>query len=99
MKISTRIVAVVLFSGAMLFGLISPQGFFSAARASVGVEAYQQGTPPTPSQGETLYRQRCAVCHDSSQNQERIPPRSLFRLRAAEEVINALTNGVMRQQA
>lgn len=39
------------------------------------------------------------MCHDSPADQTRVLPRSGFRLRAAEEVIQALTTGVMKPQA
>jgi polyvinyl alcohol dehydrogenase (cytochrome) len=54
----------------------------------------QSATSP---EGEALYRQRCAVCHDNPQ--DRIPPLFLIRRRSAEDVIQTLTSGSMRQQA
>src|SRR5262249_45019118 len=56
-----------------------------------------QQTSATSPEGAALYRERCAVCHDNPQ--DRIPPLFLIRRRAAEDVIQTLTAGVMRQQA
>ncbi len=47
--------------------------------------------------GATIYRQRCAMCHDHPQGN--IPPRSWIASRPREEIIHALTQGVMRAQA
>ena len=48
--------------------------------------------------GAALYGARCAACHDHPA--ERIPSRiMLSTYRTPEEIIAALTNGVMRQQA
>ncbi|MBK7249459.1 MAG: PQQ-binding-like beta-propeller repeat protein [Gammaproteobacteria bacterium] len=45
-----------------------------------------------------LYAERCAACHDHPR--DRIPPRiSLAVYRTPEEIIDALTTGIMRQQA
>lgn len=54
----------------------------------------QSATSP---EGEALYKQRCAVCHDNPQ--DRVPPLFLIRRRSAEDVIQTLTSGSMRQQA
>ncbi len=47
--------------------------------------------------GETIYRQRCAMCHDHPQGN--IPPRAWIATRPRAEIIEALTHGVMRAQA
>jgi polyvinyl alcohol dehydrogenase (cytochrome) len=47
--------------------------------------------------GAALYREKCAGCHDTQR--ERTPPRRLLAQRAPEEVVMALTAGVMRTQA
>jgi polyvinyl alcohol dehydrogenase (cytochrome) len=57
---------------------------------------YQQ-SPLTSPEGEALYKQNCAVCHDDPQ--DRVPPLFLIRRRSAEDVIQTLTAGSMRQQA
>lgn len=69
-------------------------GFPVAAMAS-GPSA---GDEASVSRGGALYAERCAACHDHPR--ERIPPRVLIStVRAPEEVVAALTTGVMRQQA
>ncbi len=51
-----------------------------------------------PADGAALYGARCAACHEHPA--ERIPSRiMLSTYRTPEEIIAALTNGVMRQQA
>lgn len=57
----------------------------------------QQSTAPTSPEGEAIYKQRCAMCHDSPQ--DRVPPLFLLRRRSAEDVIQTLTDGAMKQQA
>ena len=52
---------------------------------------------PTSPEGAAHYKQRCAMCHDSPQ--ERVPPLFLIRRRSAEDVIQTLTSGAMKQQA
>jgi polyvinyl alcohol dehydrogenase (cytochrome) len=57
-------------------------------------------TPPAAvtAAGAALYASRCAVCHDHPSG--RIPPRVFIATtRTAEDVIDTLTSGVMRQQA
>lgn len=44
-----------------------------------------------------IYQQRCASCHENPQ--DRIPPRFLIARRSAEDVIQTLTTGSMKQQA
>ena len=57
----------------------------------------QQTTMSPPPDGAKLYEQRCAVCHDNAQ--DRTPPKALLARRSADEVIAALTTGVMKTQA
>src|SRR6185503_4946459 len=59
-------------------------------------ETSQQTAAASP-EGEALYKQRCAMCHDTPQ--DRIPPLFLIRRRSAEDVIQTLTTGAMKQQA
>jgi polyvinyl alcohol dehydrogenase (cytochrome) len=89
MNAPNRILLVAL-SALCLWALWSPS--MSAGRL-------QQQAPATPTspEGEALYKQRCAVCHDNAQ--DRIPPLFLIRRRSAEDVIQTLTNGSMKQQA
>jgi cbb3-type cytochrome c oxidase subunit III len=53
--------------------------------------------PPPPSQGEVLYKQNCAACHDHPK--DRIPAKDIIAKRTPEEVVTALTTGSMRVQA
>ena len=47
--------------------------------------------------GATLYKQRCAACHDHPQGN--IPPRALIASRSRESIVDTLTRGAMRAQA
>src|SRR5215475_13506079 len=47
--------------------------------------------------GAPIYAQRCATCHDHAQG--RIPPRYMLSHKTADQVVQALTAGPMRQQA
>ena len=47
--------------------------------------------------GAVLYRQRCAACHDNSQ--ERVPSRDAIAALSVQEVTKTLTSGSMQQQA
>ena len=62
-----------------------------------GANFFYQQSPLTSPEGEALYKQNCAVCHDDPQ--DRVPPLFLIRRRSAEDVIQTLTAGSMRQQA
>ncbi|HJQ70903.1 MAG TPA: PQQ-binding-like beta-propeller repeat protein [Blastocatellia bacterium] len=79
--------------GAVLF---AASGFFvfTLTAASSGSPQQQGATSP---EGAELYKQKCAVCHDNPQ--DRIPPLFLIRRRSAEDVIQTLTTGSMKQQA
>jgi polyvinyl alcohol dehydrogenase (cytochrome) len=52
-------------------------------------------TPPGP--GAQLYQQYCTACHDHPK--DRIPAREVIAKRSPEEVVQALSSGVMRPQA
>ncbi len=52
--------------------------------------------PPSVA-GSRLYEQFCSGCHDHPQ--DRIPARDVIAKRSPEEVMRALTNGLMRTQA
>jgi polyvinyl alcohol dehydrogenase (cytochrome) len=69
---------------------------FSAIPFSSEGSSLQQPAATSP-EGAELYKQRCAVCHDNPQ--DRIPPLFLIRRRSAEDVIQTLTTGSMKQQA
>lgn len=82
-----KILGGVLFAAINFFIFIFPAVSFSS----------QQQQAATSPEGAELYKQRCAVCHDNPQ--DRIPPLFLIRRRSAEDVIQTLTTGSMRQQA
>jgi hypothetical protein len=46
---------------------------------------------------ETIYRLRCADCHDHPQG--RIPPKELLANRTEDYIISVLTSGIMRENA
>jgi len=93
-----------LLAGTLVFGIlfsvfILPAASFSSVGREASISAtwpYQQ-QPVTSPEGEALYKQRCAVCHDNPQ--DRIPPLFLIRRRSAEDVMQTLTSGSMKQQA
>src|SRR5215469_12634072 len=93
MRIPLPILIGIPIAGVLLFA--SP--FCGAiANFSDAPLTFQQPSATSP-EGAALYRERCAVCHDNPQ--DRVPPLFLIRRRAAEDVIQTLTAGVMRQQA
>jgi mono/diheme cytochrome c family protein len=47
--------------------------------------------------GEALFKQRCAVCHDHPQGN--IPPRAMLESRSRAYIVDTLTHGAMRAQA
>jgi polyvinyl alcohol dehydrogenase (cytochrome) len=93
MKIPTQILTVWLFGAVVLSGFVgSPKS--TAASDAIDPEQQQQANDPPSAQ---IYQQRCAVCHDNAQ--DRIPPRFLIARRSAEDVMQTLTSGSMKQQA
>jgi polyvinyl alcohol dehydrogenase (cytochrome) len=98
MKTRTRIIAGVLFGAVILSGLISPGVSLSFAWVAVLPEkTAQQQPPPTDPASAQIYQQRCAMCHENPP--DRVPPRFLIARRSAEDVIQTLTSGSMKQQA
>ena len=87
MKTPGKILGGVLFAAISFFVFIFPAVSFSS----------QQQQAATSPEGAELYKQRCAVCHDTPQ--DRIPPLFLIRRRSAEDVMQTLTTGSMKQQA
>ena len=87
----------ILIAGSIA-GLLVLGGRFTGATATFSIASINalQNTA-TSSEGAALYQERCAVCHDNPQ--DRVPPLFLIRRRAAEDVIQTLSTGVMRQQA
>ena len=57
--------------------------------------AGNDGPPSVP--GSQLYGQFCSTCHDHPK--DRIPARDIIARRTPDEVMQILTNGVMRAQA
>ena len=47
--------------------------------------------------GHSIYRARCAICHDQAEG--RIPPKEIIALRSPQQIMEALTTGIMREQA
>jgi polyvinyl alcohol dehydrogenase (cytochrome) len=72
-----------------------------AAAMFWAASAHADDPVPTPSAsqpGAPLYSERCAQCHDHPTG--RIPPRTLLTIvKTPDQVIKALTQGVMREQA
>ncbi len=97
MKPITRILAVVSFCAVGLSSLIYPGPSLSAAMLALPVGTTQQQPPPTDPASAQIYQQRCAVCHENPQ--DRVPPRFLIARRSAEDVMQTLSTGVMKQQA
>jgi polyvinyl alcohol dehydrogenase (cytochrome) len=83
------ILITLLFAGAIPL-LFEDGGLRQGAAAQLQAGA-------TSPEGAELYKQKCAVCHDAQE--ERMPPLFLIRRRSAEDVIQTLTNGSMKQQA
>jgi polyvinyl alcohol dehydrogenase (cytochrome) len=81
---------VVLLGILILINYID-RGNLSIAAPLIKAEA------PVSNEGAALYRQRCAVCHESSQS--RAPGRSALALLSRDAIRQALTKGVMQVQA
>jgi polyvinyl alcohol dehydrogenase (cytochrome) len=97
MKAPSRILSASLFA-VILFTVFMAVSFHSGASADVSsASAQQQQAAATSPEGAALYKQRCALCHD--QPLDRVPPLFLIRRRSAEDVIQTLTTGSMKQQA
>ncbi|HEX4949220.1 MAG TPA: PQQ-binding-like beta-propeller repeat protein [Blastocatellia bacterium] len=75
--------------GAGVLALLCLWGFRTTAQDQTGKDA--------PPDGAKLYEQRCAMCHDNAQ--DRTPPKAALARRAPDEIIAALTTGVMKTQA
>src|SRR5581483_10984266 len=96
MKAPGSVLIASLFAVILFFTL-------TASFRSSGNAAFPGQAPPSQQAGATspegaeLYKQKCAACHDNPQ--DRVPPLFLIRRRSAEDVIQTLTTGVMKQQA
>jgi len=98
MKSRTRILIGALFCAVVLSGFISPGVSLSSAWVAARLETTeQQQPPPNDPASAQIYQQRCAMCHENPQ--DRVPPRFLIARRSAEDVIQTLTTGAMKQQA
>src|SRR5215470_7523802 len=68
--------------------------------AIVGLLLISWAVPAIAQQdGAALYAAQCAQCHDSSDAQSRIPPRSAMQAMSFEHVLAALTTGSMAAMA
>ena len=93
MQLSGRIRIGILLAGLAFPAIIIPFG----GRATLARDSeLRQSVSPDPAAAQ-LYQQKCAMCHDHPQ--DRIPPLFLIKRRSAEDVIQTLTSGVMKQQA
>jgi len=98
MKLKTRILAFAFFCAAFLAGIVFPPASRSSARMeTLSQTPAQQQTRPTDPASAQIYQDRCAVCHENPQ--DRVPPRFLIARRSAEDVIQTLSSGSMKQQA
>jgi polyvinyl alcohol dehydrogenase (cytochrome) len=85
------------FSASQFRALAPPLAALALAAAALQSNAAGPAPAQSPD-GAALYQARCAACHDSPA--ERTPSRiMLSTYRTPEEIIAALANGVMRQQA
>jgi polyvinyl alcohol dehydrogenase (cytochrome) len=75
------------------FSIILALSLFSFLFASLGSAAVQQGETSSNKEGETLFRQRCAACHEGGV--PRAPSRAALKQMSAENVRFALLSGSM----
>ena len=98
MNRQTRIVAAVIFCMTLITGPF----FLRSAESSSDVDpssitdSEQQQAQNDPASAQ-IYQERCASCHENPQG--RIPPRFLIARRSAEDVMQTLSSGAMKQQA
>ena len=98
MKPPIRMLVLASFCAASITGLIFTGAPASTARITNGSQATaQQQTRPADPASAQIYQDRCAVCHETPQ--DRVPPRFLIARRSAEDVMQTLTTGSMKQQA
>lgn len=70
----------------------------AAAQLHAAPAGAPAGAASGPIDAEALYALRCAACHDHPR--DRIPPRvALATYRTPEEIVDALSTGIMREQA
>jgi polyvinyl alcohol dehydrogenase (cytochrome) len=99
MKLKGRIFIAIVLAGLFFSVLAFPVLSLSSERiATLLNESESQQQPPSAdSASAQIYQQKCASCHENPV--DRIPPRFLIARRSAEDVIQTLTTGVMKQQA
>lgn len=73
------------------------RGAGKGANGAVDRASASTAVPDTGVDGETIYQQQCAACHDHPQGN--IPPRALIARRSHSYIIDVLTHGAMRPQA
>lgn len=66
----------------------------------MGGLSLQAQAPPDAGEelGETLFRNHCAICHESKDDDVRAPAREVLAQMQPEQIISALERGVMRSQ-
>lgn len=79
------------------FAADAPRRAPSPARAAVAAAPPRAPVADSGLDGEALYRQRCAVCHEHPQGN--IPPRAIIARRSHADIVHALSRGAMRAQA
>lgn len=70
---------------------------FVSTICQIKISAQEQTGKDAPPNGAKLYETRCSMCHDNAEG--RTPPRTVIQRRAPEELIAAMTSGVMKSQA
>lgn len=71
---------------------------FARGTVFVGTDRIQAfGRMRNAADGRQVYEQRCASCHENPGG--RIPPREVLALRTHDYIVEALTNGAMREYA
>lgn len=82
-------------------GAASPLALLLLGGPAIGAQSPEMTDTPAATgeiaRGESLYGERCAVCHDNPQ--ERVPPRLLLGFRSPNAVVRTLTRGTMRPMA
>ena len=75
-------------AGFAALGLMIPALALAGSEAAIDTAA---------ARGGELWAERCSTCHDNPR--DRIPPRFQISKKTSDQVVKALTSGVMRQQA
>jgi len=90
------VMGLILGSGLAARAQTPAEGAASAERGN-GVMGQFTGQGGDPVQGEALYKQKCAGCHDNPSG--RIPPKDTLANYTPTLIVGALLEGVMRPQA